>query len=112
MASRKAFIAGAASIGVAFAAAKSARAQSTPAPAAPVAPPAIPKPSPTPKPPSEAARALAERMRTFDKNLSDADITTIASNIDGNLDLGKALNPKGKRLRNWDEPIPFFRVSE
>lgn len=112
MASRKAFIAGAASIGVALAAAKSGKAQSTPAPAAPVAPPATPKPSPTPKPPSDAARALAQRMRAFDKNLSDADVTTIASNIDGNLDLGKALNPKGRRLKNSDEPSPFFRVSE
>lgn len=112
MASRKAFIAGAASIGVALAAAKSGKAQSTPAPAAPVAPPATPKPSPTPKPPSDAARALAERMRAFDKNLSEADVTTIARNIDGNLDLGKALNPKGKRLKNSDEPSPFFRVNE
>jgi hypothetical protein len=112
LASRKAFIAGAASIGVALAAAKRTEAQSTPAPAAPVAPPATPKPSPTPKPPSDAARTLAERMRAFDKNLSDADITTIARNIDGNLDLGKALNAKGRRLKNWDEPSPFFRVSE
>jgi len=112
LASRKAFLAAAASAGVALAAAKGAQAQSTPAPAAPAVPPATPKASPTPKPPSAAARALAERMRTFDSDLRDEDITTIARNIDGNLDLGKALNPKGKRLKNSDEPSPFFRVNE
>lgn len=84
----------------------------TPPPAAPVAPPATPHASPAPKAPSAAARAMAGRMRAFDKNLSDKEIETIASGIDDNLGLGKTLNPDGKTLKNWDEPVPFFRVSE
>jgi len=55
---------------------------------------------------------MAERMRAFDANLSDKEIETIASGIDDNLGLGKSLDPGGKKLKNWDEPAPFFRVSE
>jgi hypothetical protein len=109
--SRKAFLAAAASAGAALMVVKNAEAE-TPPPAAPAAPPATPHASPSPKPPSAAARAMAEQMRAFDKNLSDKEIETIASGIDDNLGLGKTLNPGGKTLKNWDEPMPFFRVSE
>jgi len=109
--SRKAFIAAAASAGAALMVTKNSEA-ATPPPAAPVAPPATPHASPSPKPPSATARAMAERMRAFDANLSDKEIETIASGIDDNLGLGKSLDPGGKKLKNWDEPAPFFRVSE
>jgi hypothetical protein len=102
---------------VALASSRSADAQATSAPAtsppaAPVAPPATPHPSPSPKAPSDTAKALAQRMRAYDKNLSDKDIETIARNIDDNLGLGKALQKGASRLKNWDEPAPFFRVNE
>lgn len=100
MGSRKAFLAAAASAGAALMVVKNADA--APAPSA----------TPSPKAPSATARAMAEKMRAFDKNLSDKEIDTIASGIDDNLGLGKTLNPGGKKLKNWDEPAPFFRVSE
>jgi hypothetical protein len=71
-------------------------------------PSAPPSPSPTEKPPSEAALALAATMRRFDPKLNDAEITTIARGIDEGARFGAALNPKKKRLRNWDEPVTTF----
>ena len=72
----------------------------------------MPSPKPTEKPPSEAAAALAARMRAFDPKLTDKDLDGIARGIDGNLDIGKAVNPKGKALKNWDEPATPFSVPE
>jgi hypothetical protein len=77
------------------------------------APSPIPSPSPSVKPVSkvsESARALALQMRTFDPALTDRDIETIAAGIDGNLKVGKAINRKGRALKNWDEPVTRFEV--
>ena len=72
----------------------------------------MPSPKPTAKPPSEAASALAARMRAFDPRLTDKELDEIARGIDGNLEAGKAVNPKGKALDNWDEPATPFSVPE
>ena len=75
-----------------------------------------PKPEPqvtaTPKQPqiSAAASALAERMKQFDPSLSDKQIEDIAEGIDGNLGVGKRVNPHGTFLKNWDEPVTAFEV--
>lgn len=66
--------------------------------------------SPKKSAPSGAARALAEEMRRFDSQLTAEQIDAIAGSIDGNLRLGKRLNPGGKVLHNWDEPDVPFRV--
>jgi len=75
-------------------------------------PPAKPAPSPSAKPPSPAALAIAATMRRFDPKLSDAEIATIAEGIDEGAGFGAALNPKKKRLRNWDEPVTRFEVPQ
>jgi hypothetical protein len=49
-------------------------------------------------------------MRKFDANLTEKDIQTIASGIDYNLKLGERVNPKGRALKNWDEPDSLFEV--
>ena len=59
---------------------------------------------------SESARSLALQMRTFDPALTDHDIEAIAAGIDGNLKVGKAINRKGRALKNWDEPVTRFEV--
>lgn len=69
-------------------------------------------PKPAPKPPSAAARALAERMRAFDARLTGKNLDEIARGIDSNLTVGKALNPKGRALKNSDEPVTPFSVPE
>lgn len=69
-------------------------------------------PAPAPKKPSEAARALAARMRDFDPNLTDAELATIADGIDGELQIGRAVNPKGTAIPNSVEPATEFRVIE
>lgn len=80
--------------------------------------PASPQPSgsssPSPKPEkiSDAARALASSMRKFDPDLSDKAVETIAQGIDGNLKLGQAIDPKGRALKNWDEPASTFEAAE
>lgn len=79
---------------------------------APTPTPAQPTPKPTAKPPSQAARALAERMRAFDAHLSEKNLDDIARGIDGNLDVGAAVNPKGMALHNWDEPATPFEVPQ
>lgn len=83
------------------------------APARAKAPPAPPSPSPSPAAPakiSEAARGLAQRMRAFDPKLSDAELTTIAAGIEDQLGIGRAVNPKGRALKNSDEPATTFKV--
>lgn len=102
MSTRKSFLGAAASLGAAVAAARGgAIAASSPQPA----------PSATPvKPPSEAARAFALRMRSFDAKLTDAEIDTIAHGIDDAWSVGNRVNAKGKALRNGDEPDPAFSV--
>ena len=73
----------------------------------------IPSPSPTPTvaPPSPAAVALAEQMRGFDPQLTDAQVTSITKGIQQNLDFGKTLNPHGTKLKNGAAPSPQFRVN-
>lgn len=106
MPDRRAFIA---TVGGAAAAAslltREADAQ-TASPAASAAPSA----SPTPKPPSEAALAIAATMRAFDPKLTDDELKTIASAIDDSRAAGQRLNPKGKTLKNGDEPVTTFHV--
>lgn len=72
----------------------------------------MPTPKPTPKPPSDAAKGLAEIAHSFDANLSDKNVDDIARGIDYNLSLGKYVNPKGRALKNWDEPVTTFSVPE
>lgn len=59
---------------------------------------------------SEAAKALAAQMRTFDPSLTDKELDEIADGIDGNLRVGARLNPHGTTLKNWDEPVTVFEV--
>jgi hypothetical protein len=99
MSTRKGFLAAAASTALVAAA---------PAPPAPKAS-ATPSPQPSQKP-SEFSLAFAERMRKFEPSLTDKDIQTIASGIDYNLKAGQAVNPKGRALKNWDEPDFIFEV--
>jgi hypothetical protein len=47
-------------------------------------------------------------MRRFDAGLSDAELDKIAHGIDDNLKAARALNPKGRPLRNSDEPVLTF----
>ena len=101
MSTRKSFLSAAASVAAIVAARANAAAAPSPSPA--------PTPS-APKPPSEAARAIALRMRRFDAKLSDAEIDTIARGIDDNWSGAAPLNPKGKALRNSDEPDTSFSV--
>jgi hypothetical protein len=81
--------------------------------AAPAASPA-PAPAPTPTPKkrqiSEAARALAAQMRSFDSALTDKEVEEIADGIDYNLRVGNRVNPHGTELKNWDEPVTIFEV--
>lgn len=79
-----------------------------------VAPPKS-TPSPSPKPPAKiapAARDLAQSMRTFEPQLTDAQIESIAQGIDGNLKLGRYVNPHGTLLKNWNEPATSFKVDK
>jgi len=100
---RKHFIAAAASVPLVAA-----------APAPPSPQPSVPsaKPSPPQKKVSAVARDLAERMRDFDPGLSDKQIEDIASGIDDNLKAGRRVNPKGRALKNSDEPVTTFEVPE
>ncbi|MGZ3497599.1 MAG: hypothetical protein ACXWNK_00185 [Vulcanimicrobiaceae bacterium] len=60
--------------------------------------------------PSEMARAFAERMRAYDPQITEEELDSIARSVDDTWSLGKRLNPKGKALRNGDEPIVSFEV--
>ncbi len=93
MSTRKQFIAAAASV-----------------PLIAAAPSATPSPAPTKRPVSEAAKALAARMRKFDSALTDGEVETIAAGIDENLRAGERVNPHGTALKNWDEPVTVFEV--
>jgi len=96
---RKQFLAAAVSAGALLAA--PAGAQTTAAPA----------PAPTPaRKASDAAAALAARMRAFDPNLTDEELATIAEGIDGNFQIGRAVNPKGTAIANSIEPATSFSV--
>jgi hypothetical protein len=106
MATRKAFLFTIAASGTAVAAPAAVAGEPV---ATPTAVP-TPKATPTPKPPTPAAAAWAERMRKFDATLSDKEVAVIATSIDQAYDLGTAINPKGRRLKNSDEPISPFEV--
>lgn len=101
MRTRKEFIAAAAA-GAGALLAVPANAQSAPMPA--------PTSTPVPKKASEAAAALAARMRAFDPKLTDEELATIADGIDGNLQIGRGLNPKGTAIPNSVEPATSFKV--
>lgn len=49
-------------------------------------------------------------MREFDPSLTQSDLEKIAAGIDGNFTGGQAVNPKGRDLKNWDEPVTVFEV--
>jgi hypothetical protein len=102
MKTRKEFLAAAAALPLVAAA-------PSPQPGAAAPPPTS---TPTPNKPkiSEAAKALAARMRKFDPQLSDKQVEQIAEGIDGNLQVGTRVNPHGTALKNWDEPVTIFEV--
>ena len=102
MRTRKQFLAAAVSAGALLAAPASAQTVAPPKPTA----------TPAPKKASDAATALAARMRAFDPKLTDDELATIADGIDGNLSLGRAVNPKGTAIPNSIEPATAFRVIE
>lgn len=102
MKTRKQFIAAAVSAGALLAAPAGAQ-TATPAPATP---------TPAPKKPSDAATALAARMRTFDPKLTDDELNTIAEGIDQNFQIGRAVNPKGTSIANSVEPATVLKVFE
>jgi hypothetical protein len=102
LSSRKSFLAAAASLSLLAA---------VPAPPEPSKTPS-PKPTPAEKPPSSLASAFAERMREFDPQLTQKNLHDIAAGIDYNLGVGKSVNPKGRALKNWDEPLTVFEVPE
>jgi len=61
------------------------------------------------KPPSAEAMALAEYVkRRYGAKLSDADMKSIAEDLDGRLDTGKALHKLA--LANGDEPDFTFHA--
>ena len=104
MRTRKEFIAAAVGTG-ALLAANNAQAQTTPPKPAPTAAPQLRKAS-------EAARAMAARMREFDSKLTDDDIENIAEGIDQYWQIGRAVNPKGTAFPNSVEPATIFKVIE
>ena len=70
-------------------------------------------PSPSPKAtptPSPTARDFALHMRRFDAQLTDAQIDSIASQVDQLGGLRDALRPKGHDLTSGDAPTPAFEV--
>ncbi|MBC5816503.1 MAG: hypothetical protein GIW97_08175 [Candidatus Eremiobacteraeota bacterium] len=99
MSSRRLFLRTTLASGASLLLATKAQAQTSPA-AAPAS-----TPTPASKPPSAVALAQANDMRRYDPKLTDADIANIAGQIDGNLKSGARLNPRGKRLKNSDEPV-------
>jgi hypothetical protein len=105
MRNRKDFLA---AVTASAALALAAKAQAGAGPSAP--PNATPSAVPKAQSPSAAALAVAVAMRRFDSKLSDREIETIARGIDDNAKAGGALNPRKKRLRNWDEPVTTFAV--
>ncbi len=102
MASRRVFLGTALAGGAGMMLSAGAQAQTTPQPA--------PTATPLPAPPSATSLAMARKMRTYDPKLTDADIANIASQIDANAKASKRLNPRGRRLKNSDEPATAFAV--
>ena len=86
----------------------------TPALAAEPAPGGAAKPAPPDssdanKPPSPEAMALTEYVkRRYGAKLSDADMKSIAEDLDGRIDTGKALHKLA--LANGDEPDATFHA--
>lgn len=102
MPTRKNFIAATAAVPLLAAAPRS------PAPS----PTASPAPSPSKKKTSALAREIALKMRTFDPRLTDRQLHDIAVGIDENMKTGARVNPEGRALKNWDEPVTTFEVAE
>ncbi len=105
MKSRKDFIAAVASAGALVAGAASplgARAATEPTP--------MPTPSPKPSKISDTAKAMAAKMRAYDPQLTDKQISDIAEGMDFYMGLGTRVNPKGTALKNSDEPATIFEV--
>ena len=101
---RKDFLATVASVGALYAGAAPLAAHAAPEP--------TPMPKSTPKPPkiSETAKAMAAKMRAYDPQLTDKQISDIAEGMDFYMGLGARINPKGKALKNSDEPATIFEV--
>ena len=80
--------------------------------AAHAAPEPTPMPTPSPKPPkvSDTAKAMAAKMRDYDPQLTDKQLSDIAEGMDFYMGLGARVNPKGKALKNSDEPATLFEV--
>jgi hypothetical protein len=102
---RKAFLAAVSAAGAGLALTGTSQAQQTPSPlASPSAKPA--------KAASPLAKAYAERMRSFDPQLTDKQVDDIAHQMDQVYDLRHALRPKHQGLSNGDAPTPQFKVNE
>ena len=117
MADRRSFLGAVTGVAASVLLASPADAQAT-APEAPPKPSPLPSPQPSPsasaspKPPTALAVSIAASMRTFDADLSDKDLDTIAHAIDDNRRGAARLNPrKATALKNSDEPITRFAVA-
>ncbi len=53
---------------------------------------------------------FAERMRSFDPNLTEKQRDDIAAGIEDNFKIGERVNPKGRALKNWNEPDFVFKA--
>ncbi len=51
-------------------------------------------------------------MREYDPHLTEKQLHDIAGGIDDNLKVGARINPKGRALKNSDEPATTFAVPE
>ncbi len=51
-------------------------------------------------------------MHAFDPRLTGKQLQDIATGIDENFKTGERVNPKGRALKNWDEPVTIFEVAE
>jgi hypothetical protein len=115
MTDRKAFLARLGVTGMLFAATRAANAQTASPAASLPSPEAAAPPAPAAKKakgPSAASVAIAATMRRFDAKLTDAELATIATQIDENAGAGAVLNPKKRRLKNSDEPATTFAAGK
>lgn len=101
---RKDFLAAASSVGLGISLASPAQAQTSSPLASPSAKPAAAA--------SPFARDFAQHMRSFDPHLTDAQVDSIAHQIDDLYRVRGALRPKGRGLSNGDAPSPQFEVNE